>query len=217
MYGELPAIETTDGSPAVHGYPVQILNPPKTALLRLPTAADLIPYLAQQRSVVHDLGRRQIERREVPNPEADMKLFEALRIDKRGEPFDADEAARAIDLITRHTVDSCERDGNHFIIVLKTVFGACTHTVEIPMQRDLAEYRRNMMRSRELPHGIEEHRFPPEASISLYDKTIRGIEGYASANGAGPASIVPPHHKRSVVLELLTALALLDPSLDPNS
>jgi len=36
MYGELPEIQTSTGE-TINGFPVQILRPAKTAVLRLPT------------------------------------------------------------------------------------------------------------------------------------------------------------------------------------
>jgi hypothetical protein len=54
-------------------------------------------------------------------------------------------------------------------------------------------------------------KFPPEAAMKLYDKCLVSNTDYL------PGTEVPPHHKRSVVLELLTAIAQLDPSIDPNS
>src|SRR5690242_3575832 len=139
MYGELPQIETAGGE-KIAGFPVSILNPPKTAVLRLPASSELLTYLAAQRALYRDLGRQTGEGEEVPTPKADLALFKALRLDK-GEEFDADEALYAIGLITKHRVTSCEREGQSYRVTLNTMFGETQHVVSIPFQRDLAEYR----------------------------------------------------------------------------
>jgi hypothetical protein len=219
MYGELPEIETTGGQ-KVHGWPVKILNPEKVAVLRLPANDELLAYLTAQRSLYRDLGRRQGESEEVPTPAADLKLFTAIRIDKDGEPFDEAEALYAIGILTRWKVNSCERDGATFVVKIGTVFGETTHVVNIPFQKDLAEYRRFVYKSRDIGNGLEERRFPPEVPVKLYDKIVEYVEGYIGTQmGSGPEfkQAIPPHHKRAVVMEVVQALSLLDPSLDPNS
>lgn len=213
MYGELPEVQLPDGS-TVRGYQISIPAPPKSAVVRLPTSAELLTYLAAQRSLYKDLGRRMGEPQDVPTPKADQALFRAIRLDTpadESQEFDDAEALYAIGLITRHRIDGCERDGQSYIISLATMFGVTKHTVSIPFQKDIAEYRRHVYYSRDLPHGIEERRFPPEVPVKLYDAVKTSVEGYA------PGTDVPPHHKRAVVAELLASLASLDPSLDPNS
>lgn len=212
MYGLLESIETSDGQ-KVPGFPVLIEaseSGPKAAVLRLPKPEEILSYLAAQKSVYRDLGRRQGEGEDLQTPDADQKFFRAIRLDK-GPDFDDAEAQYALTQILRHKVDSCERDGQAYVITLKTIFGATVHTVKIPFQKDLAEYKRNVYKSRDLPHGIEERRFPPDVPCKLYDKIVSDTKGYAEG------AEVPPHHKRSVIVELVSTLASLDPSLDPNS
>lgn len=211
-YGKLEPIETDSGE-KIPGFPVLIEASAagrKTAVLRLPTSQEILTYMSAYKQIYRDLGRRQGEAEDTPTPEADLKLFEAIRLDK-GLEFDADEAQYALNLIMRHKVDSCERDGQTFIIKLKTIFGPTAHVVNIPFQKDLAEYKRNVYKSRDLPHGMEERRFPPDVPCKLYDKVVASSTGYVDGTD------VPPNHKRSVVMELVNTLASLDPSMDPNS
>ena len=90
------------------------------------------------------------------------------------------------------------------------------------------------MKSRELPHGVEEHRFPPEVAVQLYDAIVTAVEGYApqfnvptgtvngnrhAFEGAELKSFlpqIPPNHKSSVASEVSSALYDLDPQLDPS-
>jgi hypothetical protein len=209
MYGDLPSIKLAGSDEEVPGFPVQIPNPPKQAVLRLPKPEELMTYLSAQKSLYRDLGRRMGESEEVSTPKEDQKLFTAMRID-RGVEFDDAEALLAISQITRHRVVSCEQDGLTYVIKLQVIGGETTHTVAIPFQSDLQEYRRYVYKSRDLPHGVEERRFPPEVPVKLYDKIIKSTTGYVDGVP------VPPHHKRSVIGELLSAIASLDPDFSPN-
>ncbi len=213
MYGELPEIETSTGE-TVHGFPVQILRPAKTAVLRLPTNAEMSGYMSQQKTLYRDLGRRKGQSESVPNPKADLELFTRIRIDK-GPDFDEAEAARSIGLLTRQRVTKCEREGETYRVTLLTVFGETVHVVNIPFEKDLAIYRRNVFKAMDLPHGVEERRYPPEAADRLYDAVAVSISGYVESIKTAE---VPPHHKSSVVLEVVSAVGDLDPELpDPNS
>jgi hypothetical protein len=226
VYGELPSLDLADGSGTHPGFPVvlQSYDPPHTAVLRLPTNDELLEYLAAQKSLYRSVGRGG-KGEDVPNPKADLRLFTAIRLDKSGVEFDADEANYAINQITRHRVTACERSGNTYVIALQTMFGPTTHTVRIPYQKELAAYRRDVLDVRDKGRGVEERRFPPEVPCKLYDKVIVGVTGYApnlidhSTNpptGLVETTTVPPHHKRSVVAELVSAYDALDPDLDPN-
>ena len=82
MYGELPLIDSADGSKQIAGYPVKIIRPAKTAVVRLPTTEEMMTYMAAQRSLHRDLGRRKSEGQSVPNPESNLTLFKAIRLDK---------------------------------------------------------------------------------------------------------------------------------------
>jgi hypothetical protein len=166
------------------------------------------------RNRVRLLGNRKSKDEDVPNPAATSRLFNAIRIDSGKsddlQQFDADEAQAALDTFLMHRVQSSERSGESYAIVLRTLFGDVTHTVRIPYQKEVTEYRRRSADSTNLPHGVIETRFPPEVAGALYDKVIAKTEGYVTGTD------VPPNHKRTVVLELLQQLASLDPALDPN-
>lgn len=210
MYGELPLIKNTSGD-EVRSFPVIDQISAKTCALRLPTPDEILTYLSSQRSRYRDLGRRRGESIDVPNPGADRRLFEAIRLDKdSGVEWDDAEALYAINQILRHEVGECVRDGQAYRIVVKTMFGDTTHVLRLPTRKEIAEYQRSFFASRDLPHNETERRFPPEVPCSLYDKIAQSHAGYDSE------SVVPPHHKRAVISELMLSLSELEPSLDPN-
>lgn len=234
MYGELPLIQTTQGG-EVPAMPVAIQNPAKMACLRLPAAEEVSAYTGSIRQLVRRVGRRQSEDQDVPNHEAERKLFQAMRLDKNGDEFDDAEVRYAINLILRHEVGDCLRDGEHYVVTLNTIWGAVAHTCRVPTTRELQAYREGVIKSRELPHNTEERRFPPGVPVELYDSIIVSVEGYAPQfnvpagttngnrhviEGAELKSFlaqIPPHHKRSVAGEISSAIYDLDPQLDPNA
>ena len=232
MYNDLPTLTTADGQQTT-GFPILIRNSPtgpKTAVLRLPTSAELLDWFAQQKDVIKTLGRGQTEEVAALTPKADQRLFRTIRIDRlagadtgdgagMGVEFDDDEALYALGQITRHRVESCERDGQTFVVVLTTTWtDRLTHTVRIPYESEISKYRRAAVTVRSLPNGYIEQRLNVGAAVELYDSILVSADGYGAGSVVGSvAGSVPPHHKRTVIVKLLTELSLLDPALDPNS
>ena len=192
---------------------MRVPNPPKTAVLRLPTNQEMLDRLAQQKSIRRTIGRRKSQTEFVPKTKADLDLFNRIRLGK-GPEFDEFEAANAISKLTFCEVTDCERVGDEYRITLNTPFGVTVHTVRIPIQRDITIYRRTVVSSVDLPHGQEELRYRIEPAVDLYNSVVSKIEGYAES--IQPLD-VPPHHKSAVVVELVQAIDDLDPALDPNS
>lgn len=211
LYGELP--EVVINGATLHGVTVKVANPPKTAVLALPTNEQMLTRLNQQKSIRRTIGRRKSQTEFVPHPKADLDLFNAMRQDK-GPEFDEYEAGNAISKLTYCEVTDCQRAGDEYRITLKTPFGETVHTLGIPTQRDITVYRRTVVSSTDLPHGQEELRYRIEPAVALYDSAASKIEGYAAEF---KPKDVPPHHKSSIAVELVQAIDDLDPALDPNS
>jgi len=212
LYGELPPV-TLDSGEEVRGVKVRVPNPPKLAILRLPTSQEMLDRLDQQKSIRRTLGRRKSQTEFVPNPKADLDLFNKIRLDK-GPEFDEFEAGNAISKLTYNEVTDCERAGEEYRITLRTPFGDTVHLMRIPTQRDITIYRRTVVSATDLPHGQEELRYRIQPSVELYDAVAASIQGYAAS--MKPAD-VPPHHKSAVVVDLVQAIDDLDPPMDPNS
>ena len=194
------------------GVTVKVANPPKTAVLGLPTNAQMLERLDQQKSIRRTLGRRKSQTEFIPNLKADLDLFNKIRQDK-GAEFDEYEAANAVSKLTYCEVTDCQRAGDEYRITLKTPFGETVHVLRIPTQRDITVYRRTVVSATDLPHGQEELRYRIEPAVALYDSVAGKIEGYAASF---KATDTPPHHKSAVVVELVQAIDDLDPALDPN-
>ena len=211
LYGNLPTAHAEGGD--IQGVTVKVQNPPKSAVLRLPTNQEMLDRLDQQKSIRRTLGRRKSKTEFVPNLKADLDLFTQIRVDKGGAEFDEFEASNAISKLTYCEVTDCQRAGDEYRITLKTPFGETVHSLRIPTQRDITIYRRTVVSAIDLPHGQEELRFRIEPAVELYGAVASKIEGYAES--FKPAD-VPPHHKSAVVVELVQAIDDLDPGLDPN-
>jgi len=234
MYGELPLIKTETGE-EIPGFPVVIQNPPKTAVLRLPTSEEITAYVSTVRLLTRRLGRGRSESQNAENKESQRKLFQKIRIDK-GEEFDPAEVDYALTRILAQETLSTEQDGNEFVVTVASIGGRLVHRLRMPTRAELQAYRDNLYKTRQLPHDVEEQRFPPDVPVQFYDAIILSVEGYApvfnvpaaSMNGnhnlckAGTAEMrallpnIPPHHKRNVAIEVSNEIFNLDPPLDPN-
>lgn len=212
LYGELPEIQL--GEQKVRGVRVRVPGSEKFAVLGLPTSSQMIDRLNQQKSIRTGLGRRKSQTEAVPNPKADLALFQAIRQDKAGEAFDEWEAANAIRKLTACDVTDCVREGGCYLITLKTPFGDLKHRLKIPTQKDLSLYRRNIVAAVELPHNQEEIHYRTDAAVSLYDAVHDTHEGYVDSLSLAE---IPPHHKFAAVAELVQVLEELDVEIDPNS
>jgi hypothetical protein len=165
-----------------------------------------------QRLLRRDLGRRQSEVNEVPTPKADLALFTACRLDARtGPEWDDAEIEYAINLLLKHQITTVEKSGKEYTVTLGTMFGPTTHTLSIPSRKDIRDYGNGVSKSRSMPNGVEEIRLPPDVPATLYDKLKLSTTGYADGFE------VPLNHKRTVISEIINALALLDPAIDPNA
>lgn len=233
MYGELEQFETTDGA-MIPGIPILIPYPKKVAVLRLPTSEEIAAYTSSIRLLVRRLGQGTSQSETLPNREAEKKLFDTIRIDKHGEEFDEYEIAKAINDALYATASPYERDGEEFVVKVNTPWGATTHRTRMPRTREVQQYRDGVIRSRDLRHGAEEQRYPPDVPVAFYDQIIVRVDGYAptynipkgTTNGSSHAfegdelkaflGKIPPHHKRLVAAEVSVALFDMDPRIDPN-
>jgi hypothetical protein len=200
------------GDVEMRGVTVKVANPPKTAVLGLPTNAQMLERLDAQRSIRRSIGRRKSQTEFVPNLKADLDLFNKIRQDK-GSEFDEYEASNALAKLTYCEVTDCAQSDDEYRITLKTAFGETVHTVRKPSERDKTVYRRSVVSATDLPHGQEELRYRIEPAVALYDSVAAKIEGYIA--NYKPAD-VPPHHKSAVVVEVIQSMDDEDPLIDPN-
>ncbi|HXP88829.1 MAG TPA: hypothetical protein VN841_29175 [Bryobacteraceae bacterium] len=199
LYGEMP-----EG-----GFRFTVANPKKEAFLRLPKSDEIAAHMDAQKTIRRMIGRRQSQTETLPNAKADLDLFAQLRLS--GDDFDEFEARNAIQKLTSSEVVDCERSSDGYTVTLKTPFGESVHVLGIPTARQLADYKRTVVKSRELPHNQEELRYRTQSTMDLYDAAVQSSSGYADGTE------VPAHHKFAIAIELVHAIEELDPAFDPNS
>lgn len=196
-YGETQEIKSANGE-VLRGFRFTVSNPPKEAVLRLPTSDEMVARMDAQKSIRRGISRRASRTEAILNPKADLDLFNRLRIDK-GEDFDDYEAGNALSKLTAVEVADFELLGNQATVTLRTPFCTTRHVVRVPTAKQMANYKDNISHAVELPHGQEELRCRTQAGIDLYDAVISSIEGYA--DNITPQD-VPAHHKFAVAAEL---------------
>ena len=214
LYGEMP--EQKIGDEVLRGFTVRNPNPPKTAIIRLPTADEMIQRLDRQRSIRRSAGPRKMVTEVVPNPKGDLELFNKLRVDlpvAEENEFDEAEARNILQKFLYCETVACEREGDQFRIDLLTPFDKepTRHFMKIPMQADLMQYRRGILTAIDLPFGQEELRYHSQCAVDLYDQCGSKFDGYACDGDP-----VPPHHKFSVAAALAAAVDDLDQVIIPN-
>jgi len=207
-YGDLQTVKVGDADH--QGFPITVHNPRKVAILRLPTSAEMIARIDSQKSIQKSLGLGKSISEPVPNPEADLRLFGQIRV--AGADFDEFEARNAISKLTEVDVLESVRDGDRYTITLKTPFCKTVHHLKIPTDKALHFYRRSIVASTSMRHGIEELKYRASAGIDLYDSAVIDFEGYAEGTE------VPAHHKFCVAGDLSESCKEFDPfDFDPNS
>lgn len=182
----------------------------KRCVLRFPTDEEWIQRAARQKSIRHFLGRGN-SRSDVPNAEKiDAELFERIRQDKDGAPFDAAEASAAIARLERARVTSATREGGLYRIELKVPGATTVHVLKPPTKAQQLEYGRASVR---ITDGRREQTTSVnlQPSAKLYDDLVQGPpENYAGA--------VPIVHKDIVLVEILALIqALEDEDDDPEA
>lgn len=214
LYGALPPVTLSDNS-VVPGIVFRIPNPPKKAVLRLPTTEEMTSLLDKRRAIRRSLGRGKTQSDWITNHKAYLEIFNKIRLDKDGPEFDEFEATTAVGKLTDYDVVGCDETDAEFRISLKTPFGTVTHVVGKPSEQDAFVYRRYQNPSTDLPFGQEEVRYPAAPAIAFYDAIAHSVEGYM--DGIAPKD-VPPHHKVAVAAVVShRSNEATDLALDPNS
>lgn len=199
----------------INEYEFEIPNPRKLATVRLPTGEEMLERMRVQKTLQTDLGRRRTQSEFIRNPEAELKLFNAIRRDQ-GEPFDADEAEHVIGILTNAEVVDAKQEGGGFTVTLDWSFfasnrGTTVHHLKVPTMGQLKRYQLAIVRVYNLPHGKTEFRYNIAAAVELYDQLTT-----AETTGYAPGVEVPPHHKSAVVGEVNQMLQNPGAGADPE-
>lgn len=157
-----------------------------------------------------------VESRAVGVEEAALKVIRrVVRKEEGGPELDAYDAAEIIRKLDHVAVQSSTVEGSAVRIVIGALrgkdgprIGGLAHTLRLPSQRQIVEYRRGALRVVERQKGTET-RQPIEPGEKLYDELVMANEGYVGA--------VPANHKASVAEEVIAAVnRLIDESEDAS-
>lgn len=181
----------------------------KECKVRYPTDAEWCERARKFRQVRRFLGRGKSEAQSFDADAINLELFERIRVDREGAPFDASEAAAVLAKIDRAVVEDCDREGDNFRVVLRVPGAVTEHLVRMPTSREMDKHSAASVKVVGARRAQEIREFL-EPSGELYDAIVQkdGIVGYS-----GPVPIV---HKVAVVAEILIQMAAEDEEALPE-
>jgi hypothetical protein len=187
-YGFLPDVTLDDGQ-TYKGFKVVIPNPPKVAVVRIPTSQEIADVTTKEDKLKKgdNDGFEQLH----------LGFFNKIRVDN-GEPFDQYEAHAVIMRLLQCTTLKCEKVESEYHVTLHTPFGDVTHQLRFPSYKQIAELRNASYNNK--------------AHLVLYEKL------YVSSDGYDESVDVPGIHKIKAAGEVVLDHLSIDPvAIDPNS
>lgn len=179
----------------------------KRCVVRFPTDEEWCDRARRMKTIRRDLGRDK-SRYEAQNAKkVDGELFDKIRVDKDGTPFDESEASYVVDRLDRAKVETVEREGQRYRVSLKVPGAITTHVLKVPKQALVDEYSEASDKTI-FGRNMAEIRVVLEPAGKLYDAIAEGSEGYAHG--------VPVIHKVAAVSAVLRDIAMRLDDDDPE-
>lgn len=188
----------------------------KSCTVKYPTDADWCERTRNRKSVRQNMGRGKSRPVPIRSDDADLRLFERLRLDSGGAEFDASDAAAVIGKLDDCGVVEISREQGRFRMVLELGLRdratkeqiRTVHFLRCPSKREQFNHERQSV---DVVDGgrMREIRVALEPSGELYDKLVERTEGYAAAG-------VPVNHKFAVVFELMEEISRLESEDDDD-
>jgi hypothetical protein len=179
----------------------------KECLVRFPTDKEWCDRTRRQKVVRQQITGGKF-RTDILNAEkSDAELLAKIRKDD-GPAFTESEASKVISRIESCEIIDSVRDGDGFLITIKSLGQETKHRVRIPTEDESRKFSRtatNPVSSRRM----EETTVSLEPSGEMYDKICLGSEGYENGD-------VPITHKDVIVVETLYQVRKLEDELDPE-
>ncbi len=186
----------------------------KVATVRYPTDEELIQRTKRLKSVRRELGRGLSEFDITNSEQVELEIFEKIFVESK-EPFDAYEALDYMGQMLNTEVTESHRNGsNSFVVEMQVPVGKdvtkkVIHTLRMPTQKDVVEYKRESVRAVQAKRHIEV-RHSIEPALRLWDKYQVSTEGYAEG------SPVPANHKDRAMLEVMDLMRQITEGSDPE-
>lgn len=190
---------------------------PKACTVTWPSDADWKRRANKVRVKSESIGREKTKSSVIGAEPAALDIFERVRVDKDGSPFDAAEAFEVIDRLEYCELQededggpSIDLRGDQVTITIGAMrhrkgaaFGGLRHTLRHPSMRQIRDYRNACVDLFAVRRGTEMTQ-PLGPGEALYDALAVSSNGYAGA--------VPVIHKDFVVSHLLEAIKELEES-----
>jgi hypothetical protein len=161
--------------------------------VRWPSDEEWIQHHKKRKIFLRQLGRGATET-ELETGEADLKLYETIRIDG-APPLTLGEASKIVKAISTVDVLNVDLGAAEAVVTLRILTGDVKHTVKIPTMDQVREFQR-ATHVINLPYNRQEIRASLDAGARLWDKCGGQTEGYE--NG------VPNIHKDEVIRAVIS-------------
>lgn len=177
----------------------------KKAAVRFPNDDEWCERFRRRKTVVKTLGRGNTESTVVGREEADLALYEKIKIDGSAE-LDGYEASALIEQVSTADVINVERVGNAYTVELRLVgdddLDTAKITLRTPSQKEMRLCNDSSVRVFSGKFGMQEIRVVLNPSKELFDKLFESAEGYES----NTKEYIPIIHKYKVVDAVSTAI-----------
>lgn len=180
----------------------------KTCEVSWPTDEQWASRARRQRFVRQNIGRGKTRLVPTSSGKLDTELFEQIRLDKGGVPFDDAEAAMVISRLDRAQVADVIAEPGGYRITLDCGKAQTAHVLKSPTAAQRLKHDR-LSAAQETSGRFTETRIALEPSGDLYDALMTASEGYVGA--------VPLPHKYAVVFELLQTIEREEEDSDPEA
>ena len=176
-----------------------------TISMRWPTDAEWVARNRTHKILVRHPGRGVSENVPSEPNEADVKLYEAIKLNG-APPLTATEAQLVLDALGRCNVTDVSIEGTETTVEMSISTGMATHKLKVPTADQVARMQRASSRILTLPYGTQEYKINPEPAAQLYDELGGHSDDYQGA--------VPLIHKDEVIRSVIL---FIDRTLEPKT
>jgi hypothetical protein len=170
----------------------------KTVKVRFPSDEEWTQRQRRRKVIIKQLGRGASETTIPAGEKVDEDLLKKIRTDE-GPELDAFEAQKIVEELSSADVDDVEPASEGFRVSLRVPGGVTAIVASIPSAKDVFDYRRSFARIVDMPFGKQELTVNLNAASTLFEKIVKGTEGYAGGK-------VPIVHQTVAVKAVLEAL-----------
>lgn len=169
-----------------------------TVPVRFPQDEEIAARNRRRKVIINNMGRGASETVVRGQEEADLDLYEKIRLDG-GPDLTASEASFLLDALLRFQVQDVTLSGSDAIVEAETLTGPVKITIKQPALDSVTAFRRRAYRVFDMPFGKQELRIDVDAGRELYDQHFVSAEGYAG-------NAVPVVHKDTAIRAVIDSV-----------